>query len=222
MKIIADRSRDFAALSTETILRNGLIGLACLSTAATLTELLLLRHFGSALALIPWAASVLLIIAIALVVAETSRSIRAARGVGVIVLGIAAIGVGVHVWSNYKAGPLDAEYMYTWATLGFPVRLFLAATGTVGPSPALAPMALAFSSLCLMLSTVRHAALDRRPRIEATLTPRPQGIAKLAPAHDVVVQYREVPSATRIVPLRERLHHIDLEARSENSSHAQQ
>jgi hypothetical protein len=40
-------------------------------------------------------------------------------------------------------------------------RWWAAATGSVGPSPPVAPGALAFGALCLLLTTVRHPAFGR-------------------------------------------------------------
>jgi hypothetical protein len=187
VRLSANRFLSFRAMSTETLLRRGLVGLAALSSAATVTELVLLQHWGKLLELIPWSALILLVVAIALVARPSRRNVLTARVLGVVVLGIASVGVVIHVWSNYDAGPLDAQYMYEWPTLSEPVRWLLAATSTVGPSPTLAPMALAFSSLCLLLATARHPVLYRTAVAERSgpvpeegpqLSQLPEGVAK--------------------------------------------
>jgi hypothetical protein len=59
-----------------------------------------------------------------------------------------------------RGGPLDFHYTASWPTTPEPIRWLLAATDTVGPSPTLAPMALAFIALALLFATLRHPALD--------------------------------------------------------------
>jgi hypothetical protein len=191
MSLVASRLNSLRAMSTETLLRRGLVGLAALSSGATATELVLLQHWGKLLELIPWIALTLLVVAIGLVARPSRRKVLTARVLGIVVLAIASIGVIVHVWSNYNAGPLDAEYMYAWPTLSEPARWLLAATATVGPSPALAPMALAFSSLCLLLATLRHPALDR-VAVTETLGQLLEGAPQLSQLPEGVAQSREV------------------------------
>jgi hypothetical protein len=63
-------------------------------------------------------------------------------------------GVYEHIASNYEAGPLDFRYADRWATMSMPARVWAAASGTVGPSPALAPATLALAGACLVLATI--------------------------------------------------------------------
>lgn len=191
MRLGATRILSFRAVPTETLLRRGLVGLAALSSAATVTELLLLQHWGKLLELIPWFALILLVVAILLVARPSRRNVLIARVLGIAVLGIASVGVVVHVWSNYNAGPLDAQYMYEWPTLSEPLRWLLAATSTVGPSPTLAPMALAFSSLCLLLATARHPVLHRTGVAERS-GQVPEGVPQLGQLPEGVAQSGEV------------------------------
>jgi hypothetical protein len=88
------------------------------------------------------------------------RSILWARGLGLAVLLFSAVGVAVHIAQNLASGPLDRDYAAIWDTLSPVQQLWTAATGGVGPAPALAPAAIAWTALILLLATVRHPALE--------------------------------------------------------------
>ena len=149
--------------SGEHLLRRGLLWLAILGTIGTTLELVLRRHWDNLLQLIPFGALGALAVAIVLVVRRPSaRSIRTARALAAAVLVTSVIGVLIHVRSNYESAPLDFRYTATWPTTAEPIRWLLAATDTVGPSPTLAPAAIAFMALALLIATVRHPA--GRPR----------------------------------------------------------
>jgi len=140
-------------------LRRGLIWLAILGTASTAVELAMLRHWDNALELIPFAALGVLAVAIVLVArSPTGRSIALARALAGSVAFVSAVGVLVHVRANYEAAPLDFRYTDSWPTIPEPIRWFLAATDTVGPSPTLAPAAIAFMALALLIATLGHPA----------------------------------------------------------------
>jgi hypothetical protein len=142
-------------------MRRGLVALAAAGTVGVAIELLLLRHWTESRELIAWFAVAVLAVAVVLAAYRPSRrTIRAARGLAVAVLVTSVIGVLVHVWANYESAPLDARYTASWPTTAEPVRWLLAATDTVGPSPSLAPLALAFVALMLLLAVVRHPALE--------------------------------------------------------------
>ena len=74
----------------------------------------------------------------------------------------ALYGVWEHVESNWDAGPLDRNYADTWDTLSSSSQWWLAITKTVGPSPVLAPGALAQVGLCILLATIRHPSLAKK------------------------------------------------------------
>lgn len=140
--------------------RRWLIALAAIGTIGTAVELVLLRHWDDGLQIIPFVALGALGLAIVLVARRpTARSIRVARVLTGAVLVTAAIGVFVHVRANYETAPLDFRYTDSWPTTSEPVRWLLAATDTVGPSPSLAPLAMAFVALVLLLATMDHPAL---------------------------------------------------------------
>jgi hypothetical protein len=145
------------ATSTATILRRGLLWLTILGTVGMALELALLRHWDNELESIPFAALGILAVAIVLVARRpNARSITAARALATAVLVTSANGVFIHVRANYEAAPLDFRYTDSWPTTPEAVRWLLAATDTVGPSPTLAPAAIAFMALALLLGTIRH------------------------------------------------------------------
>jgi hypothetical protein len=132
-------------------------------------ELASARHWTSAVQLVPWVALGLIASALALVAARPSRArLHAARAVGGVVLLAAVYGVIMHVKANYDAGPLDGTYGPRWDAAAAVTRVRWAFMETVGPSPALAPAALAQVALLVLLATFRHprlrvaAEIDRR------------------------------------------------------------
>jgi hypothetical protein len=148
-------------------LRRGLLAVAALGTLTTTVELAFLRHWTNALELIPWVSLALVASGLVPVWLRATRGrLLWARIVGVVTALVATIGVGVHVWQNYDAAPLDFRYTASWPTTPEPVRWLLAFTDTVGPTPSLAPLALAFISCCLILATLGHPALADRTRAD--------------------------------------------------------
>jgi hypothetical protein len=149
-----------SSLSTPELLRRSLIGLAALGGIGTALELGLLRHWNSLLEWIPWISLAILAAALALlVIRPRRRRVLLARALAAVVAASGVIGVIVHIRQNYEAAPLDFHYTASWPTTPEPIRWLLAATDTVGPSPTLAPMALAFIALALLFATLRHPVL---------------------------------------------------------------
>lgn len=106
---------------------------------------------------IPFATLGVLAVAIVLVARRPNpRSLMAARAMTTAALVTSAIGVFIHVRANHEAAPLDFRYTDSWPTTPEPIRWLLAATDTVGPSPTLAPAAIAFMALALLVATIRH------------------------------------------------------------------
>ena len=146
-------------MDNAAFLRRSLLGLAALGTLGTALELVLLRHWDNPLELIPFAALGALIVAIVVMARRPgARSIAIARALALTVLIVSAVGVFIHIRSNYEAAPLDFRYTASWPTTPEPIRWLLAATDTVGPSPTLAPAAIAFLALALLIVTLRHPA----------------------------------------------------------------
>lgn len=143
-----------------TLLRRGLLSLAVLGTAGTGLELLLLRHWDNGLELIPFVALGTLAVAIGFLVRRPNlRVVRIARAIAGTVLVTSAIGVFIHIRANYEAAPLDYRFTDSWPSTPELIRWLLAATDTVGPSPTLAPAAIGFAALAVLLATMRHPAI---------------------------------------------------------------
>jgi len=121
------------------LLRRGLLGLAGLTILGLAVELAVERHWTQPLQLVAWAA-------------------LAVGGLAAALL----LGIWEHIEGNHDAGGLDRNYMDTWDDLPSTTQWWLAISKTVGPSPPLAPGALAQVGLCVLLATLRHPALTRR------------------------------------------------------------
>ena len=148
-----------AATDAAGPLRRGLLLLAGLGTAGTALELAAVRHWDSTVQLVPWAAVAVTAVAVGTMALRPSAgTVRVVRRVAVVLVLVAAFGTYEHVLSNYHVAPLDFAYASRWATMSAPSRWWAAASGAVGPSPALAPAVLAQSALCLWLACLRHPA----------------------------------------------------------------
>jgi hypothetical protein len=150
-----------SSIDTVSLLRRGMLVIGGLGIAGTTAELVFLRHWQSPLQLVVWPLMTLLGIILLLVARWPARgSILWARGLGLGVLLLSGIGMIVHVTQNLASGPLDRDYAAIWDTLSPIEQLWTASTGGVGPAPALAPAAIAWTALILLLATVRHPALE--------------------------------------------------------------
>src|SRR5262249_58491373 len=120
-------------------------------------ELAVERHWTQPIQFVAWGALVVAATAILLVLGAPSPArLRLARVLAVAVMLSALLGVWEHVEGNYDAGPLDQNYSDRWDSLPASTQWWLAVSKTVGPSPPLAPGALAQAGLCVLLATVRH------------------------------------------------------------------
>jgi hypothetical protein len=142
------------------ILRRGLLWLGALTSAGLVVELAVERHWAQPIQFVAWGALGVVAVAIAVVAWRPSRRrLRLAQILAVAVILSAGWGIWEHVEANYEAGPLDFRYADTWDGVPEITRWWLAASKTVGPSPPLAPGALAQASVCVLLATLRHPAL---------------------------------------------------------------
>lgn len=149
--------------ATPRLLRRGLLGLAALTILGIAVELYTERHWTQPAQLIAWAALALTAVAILLLLGQpTAGRVRTAQMVAAVVVVSAAVGVWQHIAANYDVGPLDRRYGQAWEGMSALSRWWLAARKGVGPSPPLAPGALAQAGLCILLATVRHPALRAR------------------------------------------------------------
>jgi hypothetical protein len=151
------------ALETADLLRLGLLGLALLGITGTTIELVFLEHWSGATQLIVWPGMIACLVALLLIVVRPRpTTVWTARALCVVVLGIAGLGIVLHVHENIEAAPLDRHYGDIWDSMGVVDQYWAAITGEVGPAPTLAPGALAEISLALLLATVRMPSPERR------------------------------------------------------------
>jgi hypothetical protein len=149
-----------AATDDASVLRRSLIGLVVIALCGLTGELLVERHWGTPVRLVPWFALVALAYAALLLMRRpTAAAVRRARLLAGAVMIAAAVGVGLHINENYVAGPLDQRYEQLWTGMSEPERWSAAFTKAVGPAPTFAPAALALVSLVLLIATQRHPAL---------------------------------------------------------------
>ena len=140
--------------------------MGALTTLGIVVELGMERHWTQPLQVVAWVAAAALAVAIALLMRDPSPArVRLAQVLAGAVVLSAALGSAVHVYANYDAAPLDRRFADTWESLPEPMRWWLALTKSVGPSPPLAPGALAQAGLCVLLATLRHPGLckERAP-----------------------------------------------------------
>jgi uncharacterized membrane protein YczE len=127
-----------------------------IGTVGVAVELALLRHWSGAGQIAGWAGVVALAVGVVAVRATASpRAVRAIRVLAVAAVMVGLVGVALHVHANYGWGPVDAVYGATWEATALPIRLLIAATDTIGKAPAVAPGALSFVALTLLLATFR-------------------------------------------------------------------
>ena len=149
-----------AATDDASVLRRSLVGLVLVATCGLTAELLVERHWGTPVRLVPWFALVALAYAALLLMRRpTAAAVRRARLLAGAVMIAAAVGVALHINENYVAGPLDQRYEQLWAGMSEVERWWAAFSKAVGPAPTFAPAALALVSLVLLIATQRHPAL---------------------------------------------------------------
>ena len=147
-----------AATDDASVLRRSLVGLVVIAISGLTAELLVERHWGTPVRLIPWFALVALAYAALLLMRRpTASAVRRARLLARAVM--LAVGVALHINENYVAGPLDQRYEQLWAGMSEVERWWAAFSKAVGPAPTFAPAALALVSLVLLIATQRHPAL---------------------------------------------------------------
>ena len=140
------------------LFRRAFLALAVVGVAGTAVELAMLRHWHSAVEVIPWIALGVLSVAIIAVAARPRRgTVRMARWIAGVVAACAVFGVIQHVTANHAAGPLDFRYTARWGGMPRTSQWWAALTQSVGPSPTLAPLILAQTAACLWLATLATA-----------------------------------------------------------------
>ncbi|SDJ46249.1 hypothetical protein [Nonomuraea jiangxiensis] len=131
--------------------RLGLLALTAIGIMGAAAELAFERHWQTTTQLIPWAALVLLVLALVLIATGDSPGrVTVARWLALAVLLASAYGVFVHVNVNHGAGAFDPA----WDGLPPLTQWWYALTKSVGDAPPLAPGMLAQSALLLLLTTL--------------------------------------------------------------------
>ena len=149
-----------AATDDASVLRRSLVGLVVIAISGLTAELLVERHWGTPVRLVPWFALVALAYAALLLMRRpTAAAVRRARLLAGAVMIAAAVGVALHINENYVAGPLDQRYEQLWAGMSEVERWWAAFSKAVGPAPTFAPASLALVALVLLIATQRHPAL---------------------------------------------------------------
>lgn len=149
-----------AVTDDASVLRRSLVGLVVIAISGLTAELLVERHWGTSVRMVPWFALVALAYAALLLMRRpTAAAVRRARMLAGAVMIAAAVGVALHINENYVAGPLDQRYEQLWAGMSEVERWWAAFSKAVGPAPTFAPAALALVSLVLLIATQRHPAL---------------------------------------------------------------
>ena len=149
-----------ALTDDASVLRRSLVGLVVIATCGLTAELLVERHWGTPVRLVPWFALVALAYAALLLMRRpTAAAVRRARLLAGAVMIAAAVGIALHINENYVAGPLDQRYEHLWAGMSEIERWSSAFSKAVGPAPTFAPAALALVALLLLVATQRHPAL---------------------------------------------------------------
>jgi L-cystine uptake protein TcyP (sodium:dicarboxylate symporter family) len=142
------------------VLRRSLVALVVIATAGLTAELLVERHWGTPIRLVPWFAVVGLAYgALLLMRRPTASAVRRTRSLAGAVLIAAAVGVAMHINENYVAGPLDQRYERIWDGMSEVERWWAAFSKAVGPAPTFAPASLGLVALLLIVATQRHPAL---------------------------------------------------------------
>jgi uncharacterized membrane protein YczE len=149
-----------AATDDASLLRRSLVGLVVVAACGLTAELLVERHWGTPVRLVPWFCLVALAYASLLLMRRpTAGAVRRARLLAGVVMIAAAVGVALHINENYVAGPLDQRYEQLWSGMSEVERWWSAFSKAVGPAPTFAPAALALIALVLLIATQRHPAL---------------------------------------------------------------
>ena len=139
-------------------LRAGLLLLVVLGVVGTALALAFDRHWQSPLQMPPWIVlGIISVAVIALIVRQTQATIWLARGVAVLAIMIAALGVWQHTHANYNADTAASDSAADSDDDGSAPdapTLMDAMTGVVGDAPVPAAMAIVPVGLALALATI--------------------------------------------------------------------
>ena len=109
---------------TTGTLRATLLLLVVLGVVGVAVMLAYERHWDGVWQFVPWATLVGIIIALtALLVHTTQETVWLARGLAVVVIVVAVLGVWRHFDENYTTAPLDARYSESWETMSVGLQI---------------------------------------------------------------------------------------------------
>ena len=139
-------------------LRAGLLLLVVLTVVGTALALAFHHHWGSPLEMLPWIVLGITMVGwIALVARQTRATIWLARGVAVLAIVVAAVGVWQHTDANYNADTAPSNRAADSGDeepAADDPSLMDAMTGAVGDAPVPAAMAIVPVGLALALATI--------------------------------------------------------------------
>ena len=137
------------------IIRRLILALVLLGAVGLVPELLLLKHYESALQLVPLGVLLLTLVTAALVWRRPDpRTLRAFRVITWLCVIAGVVGVGLHAKGNLEWALERDDTLHGWPLVWKILR---------GATPLLAPGALAQLGLLGLVYTYRHPALQRGP-----------------------------------------------------------
>ncbi len=147
--------RDTRNEEVASSLRVSLLCLVFLGVLGTAIALAYHRHWDSIWQLAPWAALGAIFLALLLlIIRPTPFPAKLARGIAVVTILVAGVGMWLHFERNYEAAPLDALYSDRWETMSLADRLLEVGKGSVGHVPIYAAGLLIPIALALIMATI--------------------------------------------------------------------
>ncbi len=160
-------------------MRRGLLALAGATIVGTAAELATLRHWDGLEQLIPWGCLIAIGVVYTAYLLRPGRGCtRLARIASSALIAASAYGIWEHLAANRKAGALDRKWGAVWSQLSTLQQFRRALDGSVGPSPLLAPGALATVAILILLATIADGRGDASGRSSVASMPvgRDRGI----------------------------------------------
>jgi hypothetical protein len=136
--------------------QQALLALAMASAVFVAAELASVRHWNETAQVVPFVVVAIVLVSGAILALARGRfSVWQARLAALVAASAALFGLYEHVVANLDTGVLNSRY--DWETLSGWEHAWLAASGAVGGSPALAPLALGLAGALLGLATLGRA-----------------------------------------------------------------
>lgn len=136
-------------------LRAGLLLLVVLGVLGSALALAYERHWLSAWQLAPWITlGIISVATLALVVRQTTATVRLARAVAILAIVSAALGVWQHIDANLATEPADDGHSHSHGPKEPAASMADVVTGSAGHAPVPAALAIAPVGLALGLATI--------------------------------------------------------------------